>query len=179
MCPCLTRRLLLRIGKKNTKEEEFVSFKEEGIQAQSTLVWILWSLFWIGLDFALYLQLVSWPSAGTAKSSFQQRVKLCTMGGAGGGQVQLKLGWSTFCVYLQQTGHFVHLELGCSYNVVHPQWIQNKHTGRLKMQNVTRQKYFNTKRCNRQLTTFSSTQARLQLTDIKFKGILHQKNSIP
>ena len=145
-----------------------------GVQAQSTLVWILWSLFWIGLDFALYLQLVSWPSAGTAKSSFQQRVKLCTMGVGGEDAAQ-----TGFSVYLQQTGHFVHLELGCSYNVVHPQWIQNKHTGRLKMQNVTRQKYFNTKRCNRQLTTFSSTQARLQLTDIKFKGILHQKNSIP
>ena len=56
--------------------------------------------------------------------------------------MQFKLGWSTFCVYLQQTGHFVHLELGCSYNAVHPLDTKNKHIGRLKMQNVTRQEIF-------------------------------------
>ena len=57
---------------------------------------------------------MSWPSAGTANSRNQQRVKLCTMGVGGEDAAQ-----TGFSVYLQQTGHLVHFKLSCcSYNAI-------------------------------------------------------------
>ena len=93
---------------------------DSGVQVQ--LKKVRWS--GLSVDFFgpnLRLQLAS------ANRRNQQRVKLCTMGEVE--VCKLKLSWSRFSVYLQQTGHLVHNKGGST--------SCNAQSWQLKMQNVT------------------------------------------